>query len=71
MANQPTEDNGRELESVHKCPKCGHIVNLDETSLRVIATGMITCPICQWFGPVRIKITEHEQEDPTNKTCGC
>jgi predicted RNA-binding Zn-ribbon protein involved in translation (DUF1610 family) len=59
MTNQPMKDNGRrELESVHKCPKCGHLINLDETDLRVISTGMISCPNCKWFGPVRITITE-------------
>ncbi len=59
MTSQSTANNGRgELESVHKCPKCGHLINLDETDLRVIATGMISCPNCKWFGPVRITITE-------------
>lgn len=43
-------------------PKCGHVVNLDETDLRVIATGMITCPNCTWLGPVRIKILEQAHQ---------
>ena len=46
------------MESVHKCPKCGHIVNLDETDLRVITTGMISCPNCKWFDSVRIHVME-------------
>jgi len=59
MINKPTEASGRrELESVHKCPKCGHLINLDETDLRVVSTGMISCPNCKSFGPVRITITE-------------
>jgi predicted RNA-binding Zn-ribbon protein involved in translation (DUF1610 family) len=59
MTNQPTKDEGRrELESVHKCPKCGHLINLDETDLRVISTGMISCQNCKWLGPVRITIME-------------
>ena len=62
MISRLTEDKGQgEWESVHKCPKCGHIVNLDETDLRVIATGMISCPNCKWFGPTRIRIMEQVQ----------
>ncbi len=57
MGNRPTGDKGRQgLESVHKCPKCGYTVNLGETDLSVIGTGMISCPRCGWSGPVRIKI---------------
>jgi predicted RNA-binding Zn-ribbon protein involved in translation (DUF1610 family) len=59
MTNQPTKLEGRrELESVHKCPKCEHLINLDVTDLRVISTGMISCPNCKWLGPVRITIAE-------------
>ena len=64
MTNQQTENNGqRELESVHKCQKCGYIVNLDDTDLSVIGTGMITCPKCKWSGPEQIAIAEQEQKN--------
>jgi predicted RNA-binding Zn-ribbon protein involved in translation (DUF1610 family) len=67
MTNQPADDNNhKEWQSVHKCPKCGHVVNLDETDLQVISTGMISCPTCGWFGPVRIKIMEQEQRNLAN-----
>ncbi len=62
MTIQSAERNGKKgWESVHKCPKCGYMVNLDETDLRVIATGMISCPNCDWSGPVRIKIAKPEE----------
>jgi predicted RNA-binding Zn-ribbon protein involved in translation (DUF1610 family) len=64
MINQSTDGENRvQWESVHKCPKCGHLVNLDETNLRVISTGMIHCPNCNWFGPVHIKIASQEEDD--------
>ncbi len=64
MSNQLTEDSEQQgLESVHRCPKCGYTVNLGETDLSVIGTGMISCPSCDWFGPVRIKIANQEVND--------
>jgi predicted RNA-binding Zn-ribbon protein involved in translation (DUF1610 family) len=61
MTNQPANRNGqKQWESVHQCPKCGHTVKLGEIDLRVIATGMIACPNCEWSGPVRIEVVERE-----------
>ena len=63
MNNQLREATGQlGLESVHRCPKCGHTVNLGETDLSVIGTGMITCPSCDWFGPVHIKIARANED---------
>ncbi len=62
MTNQATAGNVKgELESVHQCSKRGYLVNLDETDLRVIATGMISCPNCNRLSPVHIKIVNQEE----------
>jgi predicted RNA-binding Zn-ribbon protein involved in translation (DUF1610 family) len=60
MANQLPNTNERKWDSVHICPKCGHVVKLSEFDLRVISTGMIACPNCEWSGPVHIEIVERE-----------
>ena len=34
--------------SAHMCPKCGLIIDLANIDLKVITTGMLTCPRCDW-----------------------
>jgi ribosomal protein L37AE/L43A len=46
----------KQWESVHTCPKCGFVINLEEIDLRAIATGIISCPKCDWSGLVVIEI---------------
>lgn len=59
MSRQPPATNvQKQWESVHKCPKCGYAMNLDKMDLRAIATGIITCPKCEWSGPVAIDVME-------------
>ena len=43
-------------ESVHICPRCGHILNLAEIDLKTITTGIVACPQCDWEGPVEIQV---------------
>lgn len=43
-------------ESAHVCPKCGFSVGLKNLGLRVGATGVVTCPKCDWSGPVEIGV---------------
>ena len=48
-------------ESVHMCPECEHVINLEKIDLRVIATGIIACPKCDWSGPVKIGVVEGDK----------
>jgi DNA-directed RNA polymerase subunit RPC12/RpoP len=65
MSLEPPDKGGaKQWESVHKCSKCGQIVNLAEIDLRAIATGIIACPKCDWSGQVEIKIIE---QNPTGE----
>jgi predicted RNA-binding Zn-ribbon protein involved in translation (DUF1610 family) len=59
MSLEPSESRGaKHWESVHRCPKCGHVVNLAEIDLRAISTGIIACPKCEFSGPVYIEIVD-------------
>jgi hypothetical protein len=62
MTNQITNINGRkQWDSVHKCPKCGHVLSLSEIDLMTAASGMVDCPKCSWSGPVEIQIVERKK----------
>jgi hypothetical protein len=60
MRSRQEDSGAMQWESVHECLKCGHVVKLGEIDLRVISTGMIACPNCEWSGPVRIEIVERK-----------
>lgn len=45
-------------ESVHICPRCGHILRLEDVDLRTITTGIVECPKCLWEGPVEIQVAD-------------
>jgi len=53
-------DRRTPLQSVHTCPQCGFSINLKNIGLREGATGIVTCPKCEWTGPVEIQIVEKE-----------
>ena len=53
---QPGKENGKLKVSAHVCPQCGFSINLKDLGLREGATGLVTCPKCDWSGPVTIKI---------------
>jgi hypothetical protein len=62
MSPQSKDPRGRkQWESVHLCPRCAHVINLEEIDLRTITTGIINCPKCDWSGPVSIEIVEEEK----------
>jgi len=62
MSQPPPQSNGpKHWESVHRCPKCGHLINLDTIDLPEIATGIVTCPKCEWSGAISIEIAEAEK----------
>jgi predicted RNA-binding Zn-ribbon protein involved in translation (DUF1610 family) len=58
MKPQSTSKPSDPWESVHVCPRCGHVINLERLDLRTIATGVISCPKCDWSGPVNIKVVQ-------------
>lgn len=61
MSLQPQENSPvKQWESVHRCPECGRITNLADIDLRVIATGIIECPKCDWSGAIKIEVVEIE-----------
>lgn len=57
MEPRPIEKSPRQLKrSVHRCPKCGFIIDLKDLGLRRSTTGLVTCPKCECSGPVTIVI---------------
>jgi predicted RNA-binding Zn-ribbon protein involved in translation (DUF1610 family) len=46
--------------SAHVCPQCGLAIDLKDLGLREGATGLVTCPKCDWSGPVTIEIVPRE-----------
>ena len=62
MAAQEHDKDERTLKaSAHVCPQCGFSINLKELGLREAATGLVTCPKCDWSGPITIGIIPKEQ----------
>jgi predicted RNA-binding Zn-ribbon protein involved in translation (DUF1610 family) len=59
---QPGEDGKKPKISAHVCPRCGFSIDLKDIGLRVGTTGLLTCPKCDWSGPVEIQIVD---KDPT------
>jgi len=45
-------------EHAHQCRNCGHVILIDDIDSRVIATGVITCPKCEGFGPINVAIVQ-------------
>jgi predicted RNA-binding Zn-ribbon protein involved in translation (DUF1610 family) len=61
MGNQePNKDRKQQKISAHVCPQCGFSIDLKDLGLRGSATGLVTCPKCEWSGPVNIKIVPKE-----------
>jgi len=48
----------KRLMSAHICPKCGHVMNLAEIDFNAVTTGILSCPHCDWSGPIRIQIID-------------
>jgi predicted RNA-binding Zn-ribbon protein involved in translation (DUF1610 family) len=64
MTDQEADGSKRKLKtSVHVCPQCGFAINLKELGLRGGTTGLVTCPKCDWSGPVLIGTAEKEPAD--------
>lgn len=65
----PDPSEKKHWESVHICPKCEHVINLAEIDLKTITTGIVSCPHCDWSGPVEIRVTDGEApSEPGERT---
>jgi predicted RNA-binding Zn-ribbon protein involved in translation (DUF1610 family) len=63
VAQQSGKDDRKLKASAHVCPQCGFSINLKDLGLREGATGLVTCPKCDWSGPVAIRIVHKESAD--------
>jgi ssDNA-binding Zn-finger/Zn-ribbon topoisomerase 1 len=59
----PEKENKRAMISAHVCPRCGFPIDLEELGLRGGTTGLVTCPKCDWSGPVEIRIINKKPTD--------
>jgi transcription elongation factor Elf1 len=57
----PNANDRKHWESVHVCPKCHHVLNLAEIDLRTITTGIVSCPNCEWSGPIEIQMLDQHR----------
>jgi len=57
-ASDTVRENGQSWESVHVCPTCGHVINLAESDMKAIATGIVTCPSCDWSGQIEMQVVD-------------
>jgi predicted RNA-binding Zn-ribbon protein involved in translation (DUF1610 family) len=60
MAQESDRDGKKLKASAHVCPQCGFSTNLRDLGLRGGTTGLVTCPQCDWSGPIEIQIIEKE-----------
>jgi len=61
MSSQTSNPNKRShWESVHVCPKCDYVLNLAEIDLNTITTGIVSCPNCDWSGPIEIRVLDSD-----------
>jgi predicted RNA-binding Zn-ribbon protein involved in translation (DUF1610 family) len=54
--------NGR-WEHVHQCPQCRHIVRAEQIPRPAIISGVMTCPNCEWSGPINVQIVKRSSKD--------
>ena len=52
------EQEDSHWESVHICPNCGEVINLEAINLHEITTGIVSCPRCEWSGRIEIQIVK-------------
>ena len=45
-----------QLEHVHRCPQCGNLVKGEDIPYQSIASGVMTCPKCEFAGQINIQI---------------
>lgn len=55
-AKSRDKDHLGQWESFHVCPQCGFPMDLAKLGLRGSTTGLVTCPKCDWSGPIEIRV---------------
>ena len=60
-SHPPPPEGDKQWESVHLCPKCGHALNLEQTDLEAVTSGIVTCPKCDWSSPINLKIVSEDK----------
>jgi uncharacterized paraquat-inducible protein A len=58
----PGHDRESRWEHAHQCSQCEHVVKGSEIPHQSIATGIMTCPRCEWSGPINVQIVPAEPE---------
>jgi transcription elongation factor Elf1 len=61
-AHQPDKSKKQLKVSAHVCPQCSHASSLKGLPLLERSMGVITCPQCNWSGPVDIGVVEEDLE---------
>ena len=64
MRETQKADAKKDWEHIHLCLKCGHTLNPDQIELGSIMLGVITCPKCEWSGPINLQIVERQNREP-------
>jgi ssDNA-binding Zn-finger/Zn-ribbon topoisomerase 1 len=62
-AQKPGEQERRLKTSAHVCLQCGFSINLRDLGLGGGATGLVTCPQCDWSEPIEIQIVDKEPDN--------
>lgn len=62
-AHRSDREEKRPKISAHVCPQCGFSINLKDIGLKGGTTGLVTCPKCDWSGPIEIQIVDNERAD--------
>jgi predicted RNA-binding Zn-ribbon protein involved in translation (DUF1610 family) len=60
---KPEPEKKPSKTSAHVCPRCGFSIDLEELGLRAGTTGLVTCPKCDWSGPIEIRIISKKPAD--------
>jgi predicted RNA-binding Zn-ribbon protein involved in translation (DUF1610 family) len=59
MTSDPRHaERNRKWEHVHQCPQCAHIVKAEDIPRPAIISGVMTCPNCEWSGPINVQIVK-------------
>lgn len=53
-------------EHVHQCPQCEQIVRADDIPRPAIISGVMTCPKCEFSGPIKVPIVS-DRSYPRNR----
>lgn len=57
----------KKWEHVHQCLQCDHIVKAKDISSSAIMSGVMTCPNCEWSGPINVQIVKESFAEDLGK----